>query len=275
MTRQNPRRPGAPGARSSHEPEAGVDELATEADERFADAIIREVGALAREDIDPDDPVQARYWAWAAAEARAALTSDERRALAARAEAFAARLVRERPGTARARHGTEVIARAGTPEERAPLAAATAVAGRAAVALGAAHACVPQVALAVAAGQGRELWDEPVDRWLALPDDVPRGEYVALSVSGDSMTPMLHAGDTILVRVGVEARVGDVVVARRPEQGYVVKRVSHLTEEEMTLSSLNAAYDDIAVPRAPRLVVGTVVLRWCAHGDAARAPTAG
>jgi phage repressor protein C with HTH and peptisase S24 domain len=87
------------------------------------------------------------------------------------------------------------------------------------------------------------------------------------------MIPMLHEGDTILVRVGAEARPGDVVVAYRPEQGYVVKRVARLSAEEMILSSLNAAYDDVAVPRDPRLVVGTVVLRWCAHGHAARART--
>ena len=51
--------------------------------------------------------------------------------------------------------------------------------------------CATILDLAVAAGSGRELWDEPCDRWLELPDDVPSGRYVALRVSGDSMSPRL------------------------------------------------------------------------------------
>src|SRR5207237_230677 len=35
--------------------------------------------------------------------------------------------------------------------------------------------CATILDLAVAAGGGRELWDEPCDRWLELPDDVPAG----------------------------------------------------------------------------------------------------
>lgn len=47
-------------------------------------------------------------------------------------------------------------------------------------------------------------------------------------VEGDSMLPTLRAGDRCLVRWGAAARVGDVVVARRPDRPdlLVVKRLT-------------------------------------------------
>src|SRR5690242_12128786 len=54
----------------------------------------------------------------------------------------------------------------------------------------------PDVSLGVAAGVGRELWDEPAESWVVVPDDLPDGEYLSLRVSGTSMTPLLHDGDS-------------------------------------------------------------------------------
>jgi hypothetical protein len=125
--------------------------------------------------------------------------------------------------------------------------------------------CAPWTSLAAAAGEGRELWDEECDRWVELPRFVEGGRYVALQVAGDSMTPLLHAGDTILVRLGNEVERDRIVVARRPESGYVVKRVGRVDRRTVELLSLNPAYAPVRVPRRRAAILGTVIMRWCVH----------
>ena len=122
---------------------------------------------------------------------------------------------------------------------------------------------VPDVS--IAAGAGRELWNVECDSAIELPADLPHGPYIALKVTGDSMEPLLHSGDTVLVRVDDKATAGTVVVARDPDHGYVVKEVVRLTAEGMELRSLNPEYRPFVVPHAPATVLGTVVLRWCPH----------
>jgi SOS-response transcriptional repressor LexA len=124
---------------------------------------------------------------------------------------------------------------------------------------------VPIVELGIAAGVGRELWDEPVSSWIELPPDVPSGQYIALKIVGNSMAPLMHTGDTVLVRVGNDVRRDTVIVARHPEDGYVCKRVSRLRRDFIELSSLERERPVITVPRAPACIVGTVVLVWCHH----------
>jgi phage repressor protein C with HTH and peptisase S24 domain len=125
--------------------------------------------------------------------------------------------------------------------------------------------CTPLLELSAAAGEGRELWDAECESWIDLPRDVPPGRCVALTVSGDSMVPLMHAGDVILVMLGPRIASDSVIVARRPDEGYVVKRVGRIRRETVELLSLNDTYPPIAIPRDARLVVGTVVLRWCTH----------
>jgi SOS-response transcriptional repressor LexA len=127
------------------------------------------------------------------------------------------------------------------------------------------EAATPLVELSTAAGVGRELWDEPVHSWIALPPDIPRGRYVALKVSGDSMEPLMHTGDTILVSVSPEVKAGRVVVARHPDDGYVCKVLARVRRRGLELRSLDASRDPITIPRDPALIVGTVVLVWCDH----------
>lgn len=128
----------------------------------------------------------------------------------------------------------------------------------------------PLVELGVAAGAGRELWDEPSDVWVALPPPpgLPDRRYVALRVVGDSMLPLLHSGDIVLVDLDGEATPGGVVVARHGERGgggYIVKRVGGRTETTLELTSLNPAYPSAHVPLDPGYLLGPVVLRWCEH----------
>lgn len=133
--------------------------------------------------------------------------------------------------------------------------------------------CVPWEELAVAAGAGRELWDAPCERWVELPAGFPRGRgarYVALTVAGHSMAPLLHPGDVMLVRLTTRLTRGVVAVVRRPDDGYVVKRVAALRARRIELDSLNPAYQPIEVPRDESLVVGVVVARWSRYPNRLR-----
>ena len=129
----------------------------------------------------------------------------------------------------------------------------------------------PLLDLAAAAGVGRDLWDEPCEQWVRLPEVISGGRFVALRAVGDSMAPMLHTDDTILIQVGPKAARDTVVLARLADGGYVVKRVARVTRSRLELASLNPAFPPITVPRDERTVVGTVVLRWCPHGARSRA----
>jgi phage repressor protein C with HTH and peptisase S24 domain len=156
--------------------------------------------------------------------------------------------------------------------DRAPEPVRPAVAGSLAPMILAArevHAA-PLVELGVAAGTGRELLDEPCEAWVGLPADLPPSRYVALRVVGDSMIPLLHSGDVVLVDLDRAVRPGAVAVARHPEHGYVVKRVARASPGRpgLSLESLNPAYPPLALDPGTGALLGAVVLRWCAHSPA-------
>ena len=123
----------------------------------------------------------------------------------------------------------------------------------------------PLADMSVAAGAGRALWDVECDTSVELPPHLEGGRYLALRVAGDSMTPLMHSGDVVLVKLGPEVRPDSVVVARLPDHEYVVKRVGRMTPANLELVSLNPAFPPVRVPRASNPILGTVVLRWCTH----------
>ncbi|MDB4906766.1 MAG: Peptidase conserved region [Gemmatimonadetes bacterium] len=133
-----------------------------------------------------------------------------------------------------------------------------------------AHAAnrTPRVDLGVAAGDGRELWDEPADWWVELPKGLPKGDYLALRIVGDSMSPLMHTDDTVLVKLGGSVKADTVIVARHPEDGYVCKAVDRVTQREVILRSLAPDRKPIVLPRDKKLILGTVVLVWCEHRPA-------
>ena len=137
--------------------------------------------------------------------------------------------------------------------------------GAVAVEEAARQGCAPQWDLAVAAGSGRALWDEPCTEWIELPAGIPAGRHVALRVAGDSMTPAIHAGDVILVRLGGELKRGAIVVVRGADDGYVVKRLDRFEGRGVVLGSFNPEFPPLVVPRDPARVLGTVIMRWCEH----------
>jgi SOS-response transcriptional repressor LexA len=124
---------------------------------------------------------------------------------------------------------------------------------------------MPLVDLAVAAGVGRELWDEPVEEWAEIPPDLPPGKYIALRIAGQSMAPLMHTGDTIAVRIGGRVAPGTVIVARHPDNGYVCKIVRRMSPAEIELGSFAPGNAAFVIPNDPRLIVGTVKIVWCHH----------
>jgi phage repressor protein C with HTH and peptisase S24 domain len=229
--------------------------------ERAKDLLVRIAADRAMAQLDPLDPAEARFLEWYAREARATLSVAERRHLEESADGFVYRVLARR-GMERLR-----VREVPTDPESAPAWEEGRLAEVVAAAARVRHA--PAVELSVAAGAGRELWDEPCDRWIPLPEGTPDGKYVALRVTGDSMVPLLHDGDTILVKLGEELVPDAVVVARVPDGGYVVKRVGGFAGSRVELASLNPDYPPIVIPRDPSLVLGTVLLRWCTHGNRA------
>jgi phage repressor protein C with HTH and peptisase S24 domain len=114
----------------------------------------------------------------------------------------------------------------------------------------------------VAAGVGRALWDEPCEEWIEVPLSIPDGRYLGLKVSGDSMYPLLHSGDVILVKLDAAPAEDDLVVAQRSENEYVVKRVSAISDLAIELESLNHAHETFSLPRNPGAILGTVIARF-------------
>jgi hypothetical protein len=130
--------------------------------------------------------------------------------------------------------------------------------------------CAPRYDLSIAAGAGRELWDEPCMSWIQLPPDLPSGDHVALAVQGNSMEPLIHSGDVVLVRLGGELAVDRLIVARGPDDGYVIKRVGRVLGPQVELRSLNPEFEPLLMPNDPSRVLGTVILRWCDHQPRSR-----
>jgi phage repressor protein C with HTH and peptisase S24 domain len=91
---------------------------------------------------------------------------------------------------------------------------------------------------------------------------LPSARYVALRVAGDSMVPVLSPREVILIELDASPRVDDLVVARLPDRGHVVKRVASMKGSTIELASFNPEYESIFVARDPSPVVGTVIARF-------------
>lgn len=193
-----------------------------------------------------------RFVRWLEEEASVGQTRAERAHTEAIARAFAAR-----------HRARMVAAHAKATLPVSPLRARNVIAlsdMRSALDAAALQRCAPWAeATEVAAGVGRALWDEPCERWVGVPEGLPAGKYVAVSVRGGSMEPVLLAGDVVLLHVGAPVCQGSLVVARDEDNGYVVKHVARLTPMRIELESFNPEYVPFNIVRDPRLVVGVVV----------------
>jgi SOS-response transcriptional repressor LexA len=216
--------------------------------------------AVVDTDAELDGPIDEPFIDWWVREARTparrqpALSDDD---AAARGSALMARVQARAFGVTLATHAPAL--------DSAPVRGRATQVLRAATARGAA----PLVDLGVAAGTGRELWDEVVDQWITVDRALPAGRYLALRIVGDSMTPLMHTGDTVLVRLDAPVRRDSIIIARHPDDGYVCKRVQMLTESVVVLASLAPDRPLITVPRDASCLVGAVVAVWCAHHEPA------
>ena len=84
-------------------------------------------------------------------------------------------------------------------------------------------------------------------------------------IVGDSMAPLMHSGDRVLVRLGPDVERETVIVARHPEDGYVCKRVAKVTPGHIELASLARDRAPITIPRRANVILGTVILVSCGH----------
>ncbi len=225
---------------------------------RLDDQSIEDLMAAIGREIESEDDTLAyqdeRFLLWLAKDLRNGLSHDER----SKDERVAGEFARRALNRIAVRRAENALPRRKLRERAAPMNATVAQA----LAAASSEHCATILDLAVAAGEGREIWDEPCDRWLELPDEISSGRYVALRVAGDSMAPVLGPREVILVQLDAAPRIDDLIVARLPDQSHVVKRVASIKGERIELASFNSEYESIFVPRNPSPVVGTVIARF-------------
>lgn len=92
-----------------------------------------------------------------------------------------------------------------------------------------------------------------------------------LRVTGESMMPALHAGDLVFVERRTSAKVGDIVLVRRPGQAAVLHRVIERAVDGSLVTKgdanptpdIRTVADEHAAGRvAGVLPVGALVARW-------------
>lgn len=94
----------------------------------------------------------------------------------------------------------------------------------------------------VAAGIPIEALENIVD-YEEIPESWP-GEYAAVRVKGDSMSPRIQDGDVIIVRIQSDASSGDIVVALvNGEDATVKKLIKH--DNGIVLQPFNPAYESM------------------------------
>ncbi len=122
---------------------------------------------------------------------------------------------------------------------------------------------IPRLAIEASAGPGAVAAQEiPFDsllfskRWL-LENGLGNADLSAIQVDGDSMEPILHSGDQILV--DRNRRSGEGIFVVRIGDALHVKKVHASAPGTITLVSENAAYPTLDLPREEVEVIGRVV----------------
>ena len=115
----------------------------------------------------------------------------------------------------------------------------------------------------VAAGIPIEMIEDIIDTE-EIPEDMAKhGEYFALKIKGDSMTPSINNSDVVIVRQQEDAENGDIVIATINGNDAVCKRLKKYSDG-ISLISLNPAYEPLYfnvsdVQEAPVKIIGKVV----------------
>ena len=115
----------------------------------------------------------------------------------------------------------------------------------------------------VAAGIPINAVEETID-WEEIPAEMAGSdEYFGLRIKGDSMSPRIMDGDTVIVRRQDDADTGDIVIAIVNGNDGVCKKLSK-TDSGIMLISLNPAYDPMVfdhsdIDTIPVNIIGRVV----------------
>ena len=115
----------------------------------------------------------------------------------------------------------------------------------------------------VAAGVPIEMIEDVLDYEEITEDMAKHGEYFALKIQGDSMTPRIWNNDVVIVRQQDDAENGDIVIAAINGDDAVCKRLQKYNDG-IALISLNPLYDPIYLKKdeidgKPVRIIGKVV----------------
>lgn len=115
----------------------------------------------------------------------------------------------------------------------------------------------------VAAGVPIEMIEDILDYEEITEDMAKHGEYFALKIQGDSMTPRIWNNDVVIVRQQDDAENGDIVIAAINGDDAVCKRL-HKYNDGIALISLNSQYEPIyfkndEIDEKPVRIIGKVV----------------
>lgn len=108
----------------------------------------------------------------------------------------------------------------------------------------------------VAAGYGEiafeELIDDPIDVPVSYLKGRPKSDYFLLRVTGDSMYPLYHEGDHVLVlRQDTLNRSGEIGVVLYAGEQATLKKVEYVMGEDwMRLVPINPIYKELLVENA-------------------------
>ena len=121
---------------------------------------------------------------------------------------------------------------------------------------------VPLIGLAQAGNEG--FFDDagfPVGSgWedVRMPGVRDENTY-ALEISGDSMSPVLRAGDRVLIAPNEDVRKGDRVVVKTIGGEIMAKELKRMTTKRVELISLNPDYEDRDLDRMEVLWIARIV----------------
>lgn len=96
-------------------------------------------------------------------------------------------------------------------------------------------------------------WDD-----VRIPGVKDPGTY-CLQIAGDSMSPVMRAGDRVVVSPNEPVRRGDRVVVKTIEGEVMAKELHRMSETQIELISVNPDYDDRILPRAQVAWIARIV----------------
>ena len=96
-------------------------------------------------------------------------------------------------------------------------------------------------------------WDE-----VNVPGRGDRNAY-CLQIAGDSMAPVMRAGDRVVVSPNETVRRGDRVLGKTLEGEFMAKELHRISETQVELISVNPDYDDRILPKTQIAWIARIV----------------